>query len=368
MEDVVWQSPEQRAAPLLALGSRQAALVAPRPSGEGAGDDGASAARAAPGADEDGLPAPGGAARGRRGARRWSCLRRLRCSAACCRSWAVLLSGSLDRSALRLVGLRLDPAPAEARREAARGIWLPVLCMALLGTTALVIQLWCLVEGWYFLLARGVAPPCRPLSAWLWLYCFTLWQATATALSSSLAAFVLFVVGSSFWIGFVMIQRDMSNECRHAEPTFWSFVDQVALLGMATCILLLVNCSVMICLMRRAATIRGTTLQAVIERVFASPRPRGWGSSGATSQAVIERVFAAPRPRVHVGTECGICLEVAEDAAEWCGLFCGHAYHERCLREWLGRARRCPLCRLDLHAAYLPSESAPSDDQARANI
>mmetsp|Transcript_1018 Transcript_1018/g.2706 ORF Transcript_1018/g.2706 Transcript_1018/m.2706 type:complete len:114 (+) Transcript_1018:2-343(+) len=111
-------------------------------------------------------------------------------------------------------------------------------------------------------------------------------------------------------------------------------------------------CGMMACLMRRASIIR-----------------QRWGSSGAASQAIIERVFATPRPQVPVDTECVICLEVAEDATEWCRLLCGHLFHERCLREWLRRARRCPLCRLDLHAAYWTDESAPaSGHQVQTNI
>ncbi|XP_010030789.2 RING-H2 finger protein ATL64-like [Eucalyptus grandis] len=44
--------------------------------------------------------------------------------------------------------------------------------------------------------------------------------------------------------------------------------------------------------------------------------------------------------------ECPICLEVFEEG-EQCGMFktCGHGYHQSCIKEWLSKHSRCPLCR-----------------------
>jgi len=71
--------------------------------------------------------------------------------------------------------------------------------------------------------------------------------------------------------------------------------------------------------------------------------------------------------------ECIICLSHdIEGGGEWRQLACGHRFHGACLLEWLGKARRCPLCRLDLHHAYWhPADSeaiaaAAVDQQAAA--
>lgn len=40
--------------------------------------------------------------------------------------------------------------------------------------------------------------------------------------------------------------------------------------------------------------------------------------------------------------ECSICLEWMEHAVQ---TECGHAFHEECIRKWLGRKQGCPTCR-----------------------
>mmetsp|Transcript_62893 Transcript_62893/g.132769 ORF Transcript_62893/g.132769 Transcript_62893/m.132769 type:complete len:522 (-) Transcript_62893:51-1616(-) len=54
----------------------------------------------------------------------------------------------------------------------------------------------------------------------------------------------------------------------------------------------------------------------------------------------------------------------ARSAAGWRQLRCGHIFHERCLIEWLSRARKCPLCRMDLHARYLLNARLGNEDIA----
>ena len=46
--------------------------------------------------------------------------------------------------------------------------------------------------------------------------------------------------------------------------------------------------------------------------------------------------------------QCAVCrveLEVGEEAAT---LPCRHSYHEECIRQWLERAKSCPVCNAEL--------------------
>lgn len=43
-------------------------------------------------------------------------------------------------------------------------------------------------------------------------------------------------------------------------------------------------------------------------------------------------------------TTCPICIEPFEDGETVSVLACGHAYKPRCIRDWLKKESRCPLC------------------------
>merc|ERR1719329_759183 len=93
-----------------------------------------------------------------------------------------------------------------------------------------------------------------------------------------------------------------------------------------------------------------------------------WGPGGPASEAAIERIVEeAAEETAPDGTECCICLEEGNDRGTWLRLVCNHYFHDPCLREWLRSARACPLCRLDLHAAYLiPPDQRPASDNSQA--
>ncbi|KAF7846461.1 hypothetical protein BT93_L4304 [Corymbia citriodora subsp. variegata] len=58
--------------------------------------------------------------------------------------------------------------------------------------------------------------------------------------------------------------------------------------------------------------------------------------------------------------ECVICLEGFEEGEEcWVMKTCGHVYHESCIKEWLARNQRCPLCRGSVREAREASLTAP---------
>lgn len=81
-----------------------------------------------------------------------------------------------------------------------------------------------------------------------------------------------------------------------------------------------------------------------------------FGRGVRTEEVVLRRLTSSPPAVVPAGTECCICLDASAANDHWQRISCGHAFHKRCLIEWLQRSRVCPLCRLDLHAAYLFNE------------
>eukprot|EP00971_Amphidinium_carterae_P295408 5866706-Amphidinium_carterae.1 len=76
-------------------------------------------------------------------------------------------------------------------------------------------------------------------------------------------------------------------------------------------------------------------------------------SSNGTDPEVVQLIQVLPGECVPADEECVICLSrEEEEGVDWRQLCCGHLFHEPCLLEWLKKARRCPVCRLDLHEAY----------------
>merc|ERR1712039_187560 len=82
-------------------------------------------------------------------------------------------------------------------------------------------------------------------------------------------------------------------------------------------------------------------------------------SHDGTDPEVINDIQVLALGEVPPEEECVVCL--SSDAGRWLQIVCGHRFHESCLREWLSKARRCPVCRLDLHAAY-GRNTEPVDD------
>lgn len=67
---------------------------------------------------------------------------------------------------------------------------------------------------------------------------------------------------------------------------------------------------------------------------------------------------------------CAVCLDaLREGRARLMDMPCGHAFHERCLRQWLGESHRCPTCRIALPSTPSSPQSAPRarpEDSSRA--
>lgn len=64
--------------------------------------------------------------------------------------------------------------------------------------------------------------------------------------------------------------------------------------------------------------------------------------------------------------ECSICFENYKEEEELKFTPCKHLFHEECLKNWLKVKRTCPLCRLDLQAAFNPPNEK-AEDSARVS-
>lgn len=239
-----------------------------------------------------------------------------------------------------LMGYELPrPLPAPVMRQV-RIMRCPALSAAFAGAASMITQYACVSRGWD-LLDEGVPEVCGWLHLWLLSYC---WVLTVFPFCAAFAG--PFVVAWGLLGLLLRSSLSTCEECQEKAPEVYTFVGEFMTLSWVT-LAMTVLCGVILWYVRNQ-------MKAL---------HRMWGSSGPTEQEVVRRILAevAVPPQAGSDRECSICLEgeadeertEAGEAPRWRALRCGHAFHEHCLVEWLGHARRCPLCRLDLHAAYL---------------
>lgn len=189
-------------------------------------------------------------------------------------------------------------------------------------------------NGW--ILAAKVTPSsCATLHHWLLWYCIAL----------TMLPFCIGIAGPLviWWsVDGALVRSQTPEACQRDFPALWDFVDQVTYFGLGTF---------------------GIMLLAVLTSCCCRWRLRWlqdfWGE-GRALEAVIRCVEQAPAADVPAGHECTICLESFVEGTIWRALPCSHVFHRDCILEWLSHGRRCPLCRLDLHEAYLGT--GPSGD------
>lgn len=193
-----------------------------------------------------------------------------------------------------------------------------------------------LVAAGCLLLLNGLPGDCEAARQWLVAYCVSL-AMVPFANIVAIAAQVWWVTGGSVNV--------VSNHCREVAPYLIGFIRDVQLRGLWT-LLLLVIFSFSLVIVRK--------LQMSLREV--------WASGAPTLRSIINAVMQAPAVEVPADTECAICLESNEGI--WKALPCDHSFHQDCLLRWLHCGRRCPLCRLDLHRAFLETETAGSTGEA----
>jgi len=237
-----------------------------------------------------------------------------------------------------------DPLPPEVTRVARR-----LRCPA--STVMVLLGLWivaqsCVVARGWLLLSQGIPKSCKSLQTWLIGYC--------TAITTLPLFFAMVSPLVVWWALTGTMERDgLPDTCRKQDPALWNFVDVVLISSIVT----MGGTFVEIALVY--------VIQLRIERLH-----RLWGSAGPAPEELIRYLLSQPRPTTDSETECAICLDAGSNDGgsqpAWVGLPCGHRFHQRCLVQWLQRARRCPLCRLDVQRAYLESTRGGSNPGAAA--
>lgn len=252
----------------------------------------------------------------------------------CTRGLVERLDGSILHWLRQNVRGLPEPTPPELWQEVRR-LRLPMLLLAALVAGALSLQAWSATDGWRVLAQTGNSADCDALRRWL--LCFTI--------VGSMLLMFCFGVGPPLMVLWAfygqLLRSQVPKSCERSRPVLWAFPDKLLMLGGTTCGLLVLSGLFVLLLKRRL-----NRMQQV------------WGSNGPAAERVVRSILAAARPEAPEGTECAICLD--DGGQDWRALLCGHSFHEHCLLRWLRQARRCPLCRMDLHAAYLPERADAS--------
>lgn len=265
-----------------------------------------------------------------------------------CQGYAVR---NIDRFLLANMALP-DPIPREGMGRVRR-MRVRAVAGGLVSFVALMVQMHCLTHGWNHFWA-GLPEACGGLGAWLTSYCMVLTmlpfcQVFGAPLVAAWACYGRFLRG----------RLEDPGACLAGAPGMYHFVDEVLRDALVTCGLLVFSMSLLGFAKRQIVELR-----------------RVYGTTGPANEEVVRRILEDATP-VPPEAECSICLEGAEAAERgevveqqrWRRLRCGHAFHQQCLLEWLGRARRCPLCRQDLHETYLLGERSDqvAEELATAN-
>lgn len=228
----------------------------------------------------------------------------------------------------------VSPLPEQATQQMQR-LDCP-RAIAFIGIAAVYcLNLGSVVDGWFIFKDETLPPQCCLLQYWLLGYCIIgsillCWFMVAGCLMPFGAAFVM--IGK-------LLQVLGPQECRKQAPETWCLVDKAIFTGCVTVV---------------GGTSIGLLFYFIENRLL--DIQRRWGEEGPATDEVIDRILAGAPPEALPDYECSICLR--EDLcllSEWRVLLCGHRFHKDCLREWLRHKRRCPLCRQDLHAVYLPA-------------
>jgi len=235
---------------------------------------------------------------------------------------------------IRLAGDQFVDALPDHVSAQLRCLRWPTALSGLLSMIVYGVQLWCMCDAALLVWNEEFGQKCQVLKSWLISYCI------AVVGLPCCSAFSLPLLTCCIGMGRLMRARSLLD-CQHRAPGSCAFADVLVARTLVSLTLVPISAALTWFVQRRLEAIR-----------------LRWGQQGPALKEIIEFIAASPPPEVPCGTECAICLsDDAELLADWRELRCGHQFHMDCLRAWLERERRCPLCRLDLHPAYLVESS-----------
>lgn len=247
-----------------------------------------------------------------------------RCCGACFASACGNVGRQLDSVVLALSSIRgTEPLPPSAARRF-RLLRCPMALCLFAGVATVGLPLLISAKGWYLeftAVGELEGTDCHPLASWL-MECNLMLPFSS----------VWFGFGGLVAIGWAVrgrfVESGLNAKCRDLAPDVWLLVDELFYTGLATCACLLLAFLLGCVIVRRTRSIYRNALEFTIDSIL-DPCPRD----------------------VSPGEECIICLEDGGAPDTWRRLTCGHAFHEDCLRTWLRRTRRCPICRRDQQSA-----------------
>lgn len=234
---------------------------------------------------------------------------------------------------LRVNGYSFVEAPPDEFFRELKWLVGPIAGAVFAIGAAAALQVWTVVDGWALLCITHMSRKCDLLQYWL-IFCCSCSTAAICCVQFLLPMMVILMSSGH------MVRKLAPRECKHKDGgekiiAFMRTFEHRGVIFM-TCVLLAI-----ICIWRAQVKLNQLCEQ--------------WGTEGPTPEDIIQRIVAESEAEVTPTTECMICLEEGALLSPWCCLKCGHQFHQVCLLEWLRRARRCPICRLDLHRAYLSS-------------
>jgi len=201
----------------------------------------------------------------------------------------------------------------------------PIFVCFLLCAVAFFLQAFCMVEGWIVLFTmKSIPRDC--IAVWYWALCYC---------SAVCSLPICMVPGELAVVSCIALGEVIRRLSLHCSDDLCGLTETVAQWGLPS----------VACVAAAAGVARLTLGQ--LRRIHGR-----WRQEGAAPEEVVSIVFSDAMCCEQESAECVVCM--AEDpSARWIKLKCCHCFHEGCIREWLERSSRCPLCRLDLRTAYL---------------
>jgi len=116
----------------------------------------------------------------------------------------------------------------------------------------------------------------------------------------------------------------------------------------------------------RSATARGEARGRALAGGSGSGGGGGGGGGGKRGRfsdqdrvaAALQTTDLAP----NASTACAICLDESHPDRTEAALACGHTYHGSCIRQWLGKSDKCPLCATRVRAPLFAAAAARGVD------